>query len=337
MDKVINRYIREKFSTSVPYTINIELTQSCPLNCPECYQIKENSQEIEMSLFRSTISEAAAIGVSVILLSGGDPLMFSQIERAVEIVKMHNMICYLSSSGCGLTEELAHRLSRAGLDAFHVSLNGSTEQVNSLSRAGFEHAITALNILRSANLPSVINWVAFHENIHDFSNVIALATELGVSHVDVLMLKHGGNSTMTPCTMEDIEYLSTIIDPEDDFIRIEPCFVQLRLRIFGNRISRADKGCGAGRFHMTVLHNGEYKSCYHSMMSHRANSIMEFWQYNPEVRQFREEAGAISDAELCKGCKYSSRCMICKYTPERRLFDHCPAYLKRGEDGERVQ
>jgi Predicted Fe-S oxidoreductases len=134
-------------SFAAPESIHIDLTTVCPLKCPHCY--KDTSQHTEMSfeVFSSIIDQAKALGVFQIALGGGEPLVVKNLPVFIKKVTSCGMACTITTSGYGLTLELLEKLKLSGVNHIQVSLNGSTKEINSYSRDGFDNAISALDIL----------------------------------------------------------------------------------------------------------------------------------------------------------------------------------------------
>lgn len=62
----------------VPALLIISITRKCNLNCAGCYSKilhTKDDHEIEPERFRAILEEAVALGVSIIMLAGGEPLV----------------------------------------------------------------------------------------------------------------------------------------------------------------------------------------------------------------------------------------------------------------------
>ncbi len=76
----------------VPPLLIISITSSCNLNCKGCYSKhlhKESSQELTVEKFHAILKEAGELGISLVLLAGGEPLMrWELIKIAAEFPKI---------------------------------------------------------------------------------------------------------------------------------------------------------------------------------------------------------------------------------------------------------
>lgn len=81
-----------KNGLEVPPLLIISLTSDCNLNCKGCYSKKLHqhiTNKLSAERFRAILSEASTLGISIILLAGGEPLMrWDLIEIAAEFPKI---------------------------------------------------------------------------------------------------------------------------------------------------------------------------------------------------------------------------------------------------------
>jgi len=72
------RLFHFKQGLEVPPLLIISLTQRCNLNCAGCYSKvlhQDSGAELTASRFREILGEAGSLGISIILLAGGEPLI----------------------------------------------------------------------------------------------------------------------------------------------------------------------------------------------------------------------------------------------------------------------
>ena len=51
------RFRKEKGYSTAPYSVNISLTEKCPLRCPFCFHKYENSHELDFQTVSNNIDE----------------------------------------------------------------------------------------------------------------------------------------------------------------------------------------------------------------------------------------------------------------------------------------
>jgi len=175
-----------------PESIHIELTGRCPINCPQCYKAGAEA-DLPLDKLLQVIRQAGEMQVFQIALGGGEPLVYPHLVTAIEETRHYGMAASVTTSGVGLTTNLLAALKNAGLNHIQVSLNGSTNEVHSLSRDGFKHGIAALELLQNTGISYGVNWVARMDNINDFPALANLAKGLGTHNLNILRYKPSPN------------------------------------------------------------------------------------------------------------------------------------------------
>lgn len=94
------------------------------------------------------IYEAARLKVPYLNLSGGETLVYPHLDRLLKLINELGLSSAIAISGWGFDEKRLKELKDAGVKEIYVSLNGSVEEVNSLSRDGYSQAIAALELLQ---------------------------------------------------------------------------------------------------------------------------------------------------------------------------------------------
>ena len=161
------RYDRKKECCNVPYSVNISVTEKCPLKCPFCFHEYDNDNELSVNQVYRYIDELASMGTAQIQFSGGEPLIYPHILEVISYAHSKGIRVVISTSGVTITEQYAKELKDRGLDCCYVSLNGFTAEIHEITRDGYEFTINALKIFKEIGLVTAINWVAGHYNIND--------------------------------------------------------------------------------------------------------------------------------------------------------------------------
>ncbi|HRY83072.1 MAG TPA: 4Fe-4S cluster-binding domain-containing protein, partial [Candidatus Cloacimonadota bacterium] len=80
------RLFHFKQGLEVPPLLIISLTQRCNLNCAGCYSKvlhQDSGAELTASRFREILGEAGSLGISIILLAGGEPPHHAQAAGGI--------------------------------------------------------------------------------------------------------------------------------------------------------------------------------------------------------------------------------------------------------------
>lgn len=301
-----------------PIGMNIELTTCCPLHCPQCYCSLEGGKHIPVEIAKKRIVEAGKAGVKIVNLSGGETLCYPHLYEVVRCAKENCGTANVALSGWSFTEEVLKDLMEAGVGGIYISLNGSTPEINGLTRDGFQYAMHALSLLQKSGFQNTyVNWVMHSSNADDFANVMAIAERYGVHSVIVLAVKpdskHQLKTFPSYQQMVDVaEYIKQYRGKTS--IVVETCYSQMlalirNTKLLGNLNKGKFKGCGAGRWTFSVNVDGAFSPCRHLELFEDHETVMEYWEQSPVLGRLR----TIEDdrRQPCDQCALSDYCRHC--------------------------
>lgn len=308
------QHLRENKCLPGPKILQIEITNVCHLHCPQCYK-PPVSQLKSMCFddFKKHVDAAADVGVKEISLLGGEPFENKDIFQMIEYGISKDIEIMTVTNGFYINETTLNQLRKftKGFTLL-ISLNGSTESINNLSRGGYKLSVNAALRAHEANVQFGINWVARHDNAFDFENTVNLSRKLGANFINVVANKLTGNAQVeSPLTYEDYQYIIKVFEKEKDshFISIQKCFDLL--------ISRATKeprsilsGCQAGISVAAITLDNQYMPCLHLMYPEKHGSLAEYWKSSKILTKLRNKDKINSG--YCAGCKYASNCKYCR-------------------------
>ena len=138
----------------IPPMIIFSVTNACNLDCAGCYAKvlhQSKQQELTPTQFRETIKQASDLGVSVILLAGGEPLMRAGLLETLK--EFPSMIFLLFTNGTLLDETAVQQLKRQRNILPVVSIEGD-QQDTDLRRGGgvYERASQVFASLKEAKI-----------------------------------------------------------------------------------------------------------------------------------------------------------------------------------------
>jgi len=120
-----------KKGMEVPPLLIISITRRCNLNCTGCYSKLlhlDESAEISTEKFHSIFTEASSLGISIILLAGGEPLVRRDVlEVAAEYPKI---IFPMFTNGLLLDEDYAQFFDKNPHIIPVISLEGSEAETD---------------------------------------------------------------------------------------------------------------------------------------------------------------------------------------------------------------
>lgn len=176
---------------AAPVGMNAELTYRCPLACPYCYNPVEadaRGGELDTETWKRVFSEAAALGILQVGLSGGEPAARRDLVEIVAHCAKVGLYTNLITSGVGLTRDLLQQLADVGLD--HVQLSIQDAEAASADRiAGYQGAFARkMDVAKWVNevdLPLTINAVIHRANVARAGRMVEFAVGLNARRIEV--------------------------------------------------------------------------------------------------------------------------------------------------------
>jgi MoaA/NifB/PqqE/SkfB family radical SAM enzyme len=110
-------------SSAHPILVQIVPIRRCNLSCSYCNEFDKVSAPVATGLMISRIDRLAALGTTMIDLSGGEPLLHPDLDAIIRRIRHHGVVAGLLTNGYLLTPERIERLNRAGLDRLQISVD----------------------------------------------------------------------------------------------------------------------------------------------------------------------------------------------------------------------
>lgn len=299
-------------SLHFPKVVQVEITNKCPFRCPQCYKKQLAVENMPIDKLINLIDECSQQGTELFVLNGGEPLIYPHIASIIKYLTEHKIHFNCFSSGFGLTDEIVQYV-KMGYMNLSISLNGSTEEINKLSREGYSYAMEAIKTLGAQGAPYMINWVARHDNVYDFPAIVELALENHASAVSVIGNKLINNHHIdSPMEAEDYKYLSDYINTfplyDKVSIAVEQCFPLLSALLPALPKTQLN-GCLAGIFNCNVTVDGQYMPCTQLHYKEKFDSVKDYWENSEILKKLRRIKKA--DLKYCQDCQ-EKYCRICR-------------------------
>lgn len=299
-------FIKSGFFSN-PYFLQIEITDYCPLACPQCYKNETQKNFMKLNLFKDIVVQAKESGIEHIFLNGGEPLSHPDLCEMMSILHKLKLKHTIFTSGYGMNQKFVN-IARDMHSNINLSLNGSTDYINSLSRDGYHITLESARILKDNQCLYELNWVARHDNVYDLQNLILLGKSVGAKSINVVCNKitsHG--ELISPLTYDDYQFLVAVIKENSDYINVQSCYGLLLSLL--NAPSNKLYGCQAGIRLMAISCTGEYMPCTHLNFREAFENIDSYWRNSNKLNELR----CIDDLKFCDECKLCRFChSMCK-------------------------
>jgi MoaA/NifB/PqqE/SkfB family radical SAM enzyme len=116
-------FARAMCSARHPILAQIIPIRRCNLSCAYCSEYDSTSEPVPTEEMLRRIDRLAALGTTIITLSGGEPLLHPEVPRIVSRIRGHGVIASLITNGYLLTPERIRQFNRAGLDYLELSID----------------------------------------------------------------------------------------------------------------------------------------------------------------------------------------------------------------------
>ena len=316
-----------------PLALIAELTHRCPLHCVYCsnpLEMKSRRDELTAEVWARVFSEAAALGVLQVDLTGGEPLARADLTELVAAARAAKLYVSLITSGLGMDERRLAELVEAGLDHIQLSIQDSREApANEFAGArAHAHKLEVARWIRRHRIAFTLNAVVHRMNLNRLEEIIALAEQLGVGRIEIAHVQyygwaHANREKLLP-TRAQLERSLQIVHAAEARLKN-----QMRVEfVVPDYYSKYPKACmgGWGRKLMLITPSGEAWPCHAAgvipglpFARVTEQSLKWIWKESEAFRKFR---GKDWMPEPCRSC-------------DRRAQDfggcRCQAFLLAGD------
>lgn len=244
------------------FSVTLAVTNRCHYNCWHCYNAQRCQKDMPLSQVQALIQQLQALGVVMVTLSGGEPLLRKDLEEIVNSFGDWTCLC-LNTTGAGLTQDRAAGLKAAGLFALGVSLD-STQAIEHDQMRGkkgaFKAALRALDLADQAGLYAYVISLATHRLLRPetFADFMQFMAHTPAREVHLLEPCATGRLAQRPEVCLNPAERQQILAYQRE-IAADPS--KPVLSSFASLESDAAFGCGAGLTHLYVDGSGEVSPC----------------------------------------------------------------------------
>jgi radical SAM protein with 4Fe4S-binding SPASM domain len=295
------------------HSVTVELTLQCNLRCAHCYNFERTSSLEQARLGRRRLAaqevegvlrEAAVLGATMVSFTGGEPLVYPDLERVLRAARKAWFQVSLKSNGSYVDRAMAKMLARYHVAEVGVSLYGaSAESYAKFTGNGkaFERVCEGVRNLVEFNIPCTVGAVIGEHNAHEAEAMQKLVARLGAKF-RVLRTFHARHTQVAQG------------DPLGGGAAMAAWerLYQGPLQEFVNRVPKAKPQsfrCGCARKVVAVAANGDVYPCMSVPKvagNIRRQSLADIWHHSKvfaSIRSLKEEdyksCGACSDRAYC--------------------------------------
>lgn len=303
--------------------ISWNTTKACNINCVHCYRSAGEKQQNELDTEegKKLIEQIARAGFKILILSGGEPLLRSDLTELIRHARKAGLRPVLGTNGTLITPERAAALKAAGLAAAGISIDSLNPAEHDAFRGcsgAWEQTLAGIEACKSAALPFQIHTTVSSWNQSEILAITDLAVDIGaIAHHIFFLVPAGRGKDVEATTLKAAEYealLGAILDKQNSVnIEIKPTCAPQFMRIAAQRGMklRYTKGCLAGTSYCVVLPNGDVHPCPYLPI--RAGNVRDvsfdtLWRESSLFQDLRLQplkggCGSCGYDTICGGCR----------------------------------
>jgi pyrroloquinoline quinone biosynthesis protein E len=353
-------------SSGHPTTLLAEITHRCPLRCPYCSNplaMVDGRNELATDEWMRVFTEARALGVLQLGLSGGEPLLRRDLDVLAAHARQLGLYTTLVTSGVGLTRARAQRLRDGGLEHIQISLQDS-DRASADRIAGIPvvpQKLAAAALVRELGFALSINVVLHRANIDRVNEMIGLAAGLGADRLELANTQYYGWALENRgALMPTKTQIAAAAEIANAAIHRHRGRMQI-VYVLPDYYETYPKPCygGWGRHYIVVTPDGRTLPCHgatHITTLHfdnvRDHPLHWIWEEGPAFQAFRGDGWMQAPCRTCPrktidfaGCRCQAFALtgdatnpdpVCTLTPLRAIVedalqdaDDVPAYRYR--------
>jgi AdoMet-dependent heme synthase len=360
-------------SAPFPRLVAMELTRKCNLNCIQCRafaEFKEYHDELSTEEVKRIFREINELGKSIIILTGGEPLMRNDIYDIASYGSSLGLRMVLATNGTLNTPDVIKKMKDAGIARISISIDGSNAKTHDMIRGeegAFDGAVNGTRVAIENGMPVQINTTITQHNVSEIEGILKLVRDLKASSLHVFLLvptgrgKELADQAIPPAKYEEV--LHWLANQKDKFeIEVRTTCAphyyrvikQLKLDemkvaqhppmpIHGSGqhpFSSMTRGCLAGVGFAFISHVGKVQTCGYLDIECgdlRKSSFIDVWKNSPEFTKLRNldnykgKCGICEYAKICGGCRARAYAATGDYLDEEPYCIYIPTRLKHSK------
>lgn len=316
---------KDGFSPSgVLDSIFIDLTSRCNFSCRYCFNadsVNASALDLPISIIRKMLSDNDVSKISNWILSGGEPLLYPDLDEALSLFKQNNIRPKIATNGTLLTSDVADKWVSLGVSAVQFSLNTLDEnkfaELSNSAHVLLRKVIANLSYAIKLPIRIVVDSVLTKINIQDIFELIPFLYNLGVDSYTVYLYTPGTDLDAMkhymvgfkdiPYIINDlIEHYYNVCDTRVIDTNIFPILGTPIYEKWKSKLDLRIHGCSAGQNSLSVKADGKVSPCI-------CQSTEEFICGDITVSNLSKIWNSLELDSYRKSCYHVQECMNCEH------------------------
>ena len=301
------------------HELRIELLKECPLQCLHCSAFAAPHHPLRLPLSRvmTLLDEFAALGGQQVTFTGGEPLEYGHLDTVLAKAKRLQLHTRLFSAGIVFDNEQRVSAIRQldtitpDLDMVIFSLYGAqpiTHDAVTTCPGSFALTLAAISYACKQGIKVGIHFVPTQTNYREFSDLVALASTVGVNFMSVLRFVAHGRGRANADTLA-LDHSSHVwLRREIEQVPLHYPNIQIKLGSAYNLLGVGTPApCTAGIDQLVIEANGHVSPCIAFVGHHVSDlygnilrdSLSTVWERSSYLQQTRATLAVTNRYQGC--------------------------------------
>lgn len=314
-----------------------EITRNCNLSCVHCRASATMGPyfgELDTDSAFSLLDQIASVGSPIIILTGGEPLLRSDIFDVAAYGTEKGLRMVMAPNGTLITKATAKQMADAGIQRISISIDGATKENHDRFRGvdgAFEGALNGIDFVKEAGIEFQINTTITKANLEEIEHIQDLAVSLeAVAHHIFLLVPTGRGKYIVDQEITAKEYEETLNwfydQKKQTALQLKATCAPHYYRILRQRakaegtsvsfkthgLDAVTRGCLGGVGFCFISHQGIVQPCgflHLECGDVTQTSFSEIWFQSEKFHALRDYAGL---GGKCGKCEYRNVCGGCR-------------------------
>jgi AdoMet-dependent heme synthase len=181
-----------------PSRIYVDVTNACPLRCLHCCSLSGDSYENELTLveIKDIIDQTREMSVKSLVISGGEPMLRSDLFDILEYGRAKGLGITLLTSGILIDRIAADAFARLGIRV-KISVDGVSAKTHDYlrGRGSFDKMVRALTFIKEAGVENrSVHFTIHARNAGEILGLAEFLPDSGIRNVVMGTIKPSGRA-----------------------------------------------------------------------------------------------------------------------------------------------
>jgi MoaA/NifB/PqqE/SkfB family radical SAM enzyme len=266
----VNLFARSVFSTiqnrNLPNLMSFAVNDICNVRCKHCSFFESvddiSRQSLDLKQSQKLIKDAQELGVSVINIVGGEPLLREDLAEIISSIDKDLSTAILFTNGL-ILEAKVQKLRQAGLDGVYISIDSADKETHDQKRQKeglFDKAMLGIEAAKKTGLSVGISCVISEDDFRNgmLEKIIELGKKIGVHEVLIFDMVPVGRAKDRGDLIDNRDWIEEMIEFTEKYNDDK---TYPGILVYAYATSYRSTGCSGGTSYFYVSPYGDISPC----------------------------------------------------------------------------